>query len=314
MAGIGLVLNPYAKRHAKDPGLADRLGRVLGGDGVVRAATSFDELAEVVADFRRLRVDLLAVAGGDGTNHAVLTHLVRGWGEAQLPYVALLRGGTMNTTANSFGIRRKKPEALLADYKRMYARQALAPMRFVEPHVLRVGDRAGFIFGTGAIYGFIAEYNSRPDRSPAWAARVLATAVASSTVGGEVIGRVAQRWEGSVRFEDGTAFPDRDYLTVGASTCGQIGLGFQPFYRSHERPGHIHVLGIHCSAGDFIRGLPRIWRGVSQGGERTYERLCRTAVLVPRHREVPYMIDGDVYVHEGELEIACGPKLRILVP
>jgi diacylglycerol kinase family enzyme len=314
MPGIGLVLNPHAKRHAKDPGLADRLARTLGGDGIVRPASTFEELAEVVEELRRQRIDVLAIAGGDGTNHSVITHLVRAYGDQPLPYVALLRGGTMNTTANSFGIARKKPEALLTRYKRAYAQQALVPMRFVEPHVLRVADRYGFIFGTGAIYGFIAEYNSRADRSPAWAARVLATAIASSTVGGPAIRRVAQRWVGSVRFDDGTAFPDRDYLTVGASTCGQIGLGFKPFYRSHERHGHIHVLGIHCSAGDFIRGLPRIWRGVPQGGERTFEKLCPRAVMVPRVDEVPYMIDGDVYVHQGELEIACGPKLRILMP
>jgi diacylglycerol kinase family enzyme len=314
MAGIGLVLNPHAKRHAKDPKLSLRLARLLADDGLVRTADSFEELARVVEDFRRLKIDVLAIAGGDGTNHAVLTQLVRAYGNESLPYVALLRGGTMNTTANSFGIVRRKPEALLVRYQRAYARHARQPMPFVEPHLLRAADRYGFIFGTGAIYGFIAEYNSRPERSPAWAARVLAAAVASSVVGGELIGRVAQRFEGGVAFDDGTAFPERDYLTVGASTCGQIGLGFKPFYRSHERPSHLHVLGIHCGAGEFIRGLPRIWRGVPQGGERTYEKLCRSARLVPRYDEVPYMIDGDVYVQEGELEIACGPKLRILVP
>jgi diacylglycerol kinase family enzyme len=312
MSGIALLLNPHAKQHARDPSLADRLARVLGDEGLVRPVATHEQLHAVVEELASRSVDVLAIAGGDGTNHAVLTQVARVYGARPLPLVALLRGGTMNTTANSFGIPRRRPEVLLARVRRAYAEHALVPMRFVEPHLLRVGDRYGFIFGTGAIYGFIAEYNRRPVRSAAWAAQVLGTTIASSVVGGETVRRVAQRWEGSVRFDDGTAFPDRDYLTVGASTCGQIGLGFKPFYRSHERAEHVHVLGIHCTPGDFILGLPKVWRGRPQGGERTYEKLCRGATLVPRYDEVPFMIDGDVYVHQGELEVACGPRVRIL--
>ncbi len=312
MAGIALVLNPLAKQHARDPKLADRLMRLLGDEGVVRPVSTFEQLSTVVEEIRARSLDVIAIAGGDGTNHTVLTHLARAYGGQPLPHIALLRGGTMNTTANSFGIPRKKPEALLRAFKRAYQQRFVTPMRFVEPHLFRAGDRYGFIFGTGAIHGFIAEYNSRPVRSAAWAARVLATAIGSATVGGETIRRVAQRWEGSVIFDDGTAFPQRDYLTVGASTCAQIGLGFKPFYRSHERAEHLHVLGIHCAVADFIAGLPKVWRGQPLGGERTYEKLCRTATLVPRYGEVSFTIDGDVYVHQGELEVACGPRVRIL--
>jgi len=312
--GIALVLNPRAKRHQADPGLADRLARQLDSDGVVRTARTLDELNDVARELKKLRVDLVAVAGGDGTNHVTISGLVQAYGDATLPYFALLRGGTMNTVANSFGIPRRGPEALLAQYQRAYARHGWQPMRFVESQVLRVAERYGFIFGTGCIYGFIAEYNRRAERSAAWAARVLSTAIASSVVGGEAIERVAQRWKGAVRFADGTAFPDRDYLTIGASTCGQIGLGFKPFYRSGQLPQHIHVLGIHASPGAFIRGLPRVWQGKSLGGERVYEKLCKIAVLEPRADSVPYALDGDIYEHAGPLEVACGPQIRIVIP
>ena len=39
------------------------------------------------------------------------------------------------------------------------------------------------------------------------------------------------------RFDDGTSFPDRDYIAIGAGTVDQIGLGFRPFYRYAEEPG-----------------------------------------------------------------------------
>ncbi len=319
MAGIGLVLNARAKRHQRDPELAERLARILGDDGVVRAPESYAELSEIADEFRRMGIELVAVAGGDGTNHITISGVVEAYHGAKLPYFALLRGGTMNTTANSLGIPRRGPEALLTRYVEAYRRRMVTPMRFVEPNVLRVGDQYGFIFGTGAIYGFIAEYNTREERSPLWAARVLAGAVVTSAFGTGVAQRVSQRWRGRVRFSDGTAFPERDYFTVGASTCAQIGLGFKPFYRSGERPDGFHMLGIHCSTVDFVRSLPKIWAGQTIGGDKTYEKVCERAVLEPTPDEdgfgmVPYTLDGDVYRHAGPLEVAIGPRVRIVAP
>jgi diacylglycerol kinase family enzyme len=312
--GIGLLLSPRAKRHASDPDLGERLTRLVGDEGVVRTPRSLEQLAEVVAEFRRLGVDLVACAGGDGTNHVTVSRLVEAYGDAKLPYFAMLRGGTMNTVANSFGIPHRRPDKLLSMYKHAYARRSLQPLRFVEPNLLKVGSHAGFIFGTGAIYGFIADYNQREDRSAGWAAQVLGRAIASAAVGGDAVGRVAQRWEGEVRFDDGSAFPERDYFTVGASSCGQIGLGFKPFYRSTELPDRFHMLGIHTSPGGFILGLPRVWMGQTLGGHKTYEKLTSRAVLVPKHGRVPYTLDGDVYEHHGELVVSSGPRIRIVVP
>ncbi len=314
MAGIGLLLNPRAKRHLKDPSLAGRLARQLEGEGVVRSARTLDELSEVVEDFKKLGIELVAVAGGDGTNHVTISGLAQIYTGAKLPYFAMLRGGTMNTIANSFDIARASPEKLLARYRRAYARRAVKPLRFVEPNVLQVGHRYGFIFGTGAIFGFISEYNRREERSPWWAAQVLGRAITANIVGSSSATRVTQRWEGEVRFDDGSAFPQGDYFTVGASTCAQIGLGFQPFYRSGELPDRFHILGIHCSPGSFVARLPRIWRGKTLGGEHTYEKLTELAVLSGKNGRVPYTLDGDVYEHIGDLEVRCGPRIRIVIP
>ena len=102
-----MLLNPKAKRHQRDPELAKRLTRQLQDRGLVFRAQSLEELKEVAEELRRRDVDVVAVAGGDGTNHVTISELVQVYGEAKLPYFALLRGGTMNTTANSFGISRR---------------------------------------------------------------------------------------------------------------------------------------------------------------------------------------------------------------
>jgi len=314
MTGIGLLHNPHAKRNVADPDAANRLDAILGNDGISRRASTIDELRAAVAAFKEARIELLAVGGGDGTNHVTIKGLMDAYGDTPLPAFALLRGGTMNTIANSFGIPRRSPEVLLGRYKRCYARRGTHPMRFIEPNVMCVGEQYGFIFGTGAIYGYIAEYNRRETRDALWAAKLLATACASATVGGATIQRVAQRWRGSVRFDDGSAFPEADYLTIGGSTCGQIGLGFRPFYRSGQSADEFHMLGIFGSPLEFIMRLPRLWQGRSLGPNCTYEKMVRRATLEPSDGVMRYTIDGDVYEQEGKLEIACGPKVRIIIP
>jgi len=164
MSGIGVVLNPKSRKNLRDPGAYDRLARKLEGRGVVREARSIDELYRIAEDFRALKIDLLGISGGDGTNHITLTGFIDVWGGA-LPQIAFLRGGTMNTVANSVGVRRGKPEGLLARLIQDYAARASRPLRDVERHVMRIGDHYGFLFGTGTVRGFTAEYEPCADSS-----------------------------------------------------------------------------------------------------------------------------------------------------
>src|SRR5580704_15195134 len=137
MSGIGVVLNPKSRRNLRDPGAALRLARKLGDHGVVRQVRSIDELHEAAVDFKRLDIDVLGISGGDGTNHVTITGFLDVY-EHGLPQIAFLRGGTMNTVANSVGIRRGRPEPLLGRLIRDYVRRAIAPLENVERHVMRV--------------------------------------------------------------------------------------------------------------------------------------------------------------------------------
>jgi diacylglycerol kinase family enzyme len=312
MSGIGVILNPRSRRNRRDPSAALRLARALGDHGVVRTARSRDDLSRIAEDFRRLKVDVLGISGGDGTNHVTLTGFLEVYADEPLPPIAFLRGGTMNTVANAVGVPRGRPDGLLANLIKRYARRA--PLTSVERHVMRVGDHYGFIFGTGCIHGFIDEYYRGTDEpNPLWAAKVLLRASASVLVKGDMMRRVARRWEGHVTFNDGTSMPDRDYLTIAAGTVDQIGLGFRPFYRYADAPNHFHILGIHASALSFVRKLPEIWKARSMGANNTYEKLTQLAVLEARSGTVEYVLDGDLHRQNGPLPIRIGPQVRIIV-
>src|SRR5580704_17382124 len=123
MSGIGVVLNPRSRRNLRDPKAALRLARTLGDHGVVRQVDSIEDLHRTAEDFRHLDIDVLGISGGDGTNHVTITGFLDVYGNgkvadsaapALLPQIAFLRGGTMNTVANSVGIQHGKPEGLLS--------------------------------------------------------------------------------------------------------------------------------------------------------------------------------------------------------
>ena len=135
------------------------------------------------------------------TNYVTITGFLAVYESDPLPPLAFLRGGTFNTVANSVGIPRRSPDGLLANLIRRYRGREQDPLRCVERHVLRMGSHYGFIFGTGAIHGFIDDYNRTDDKNTLWAAKVLGRAAANVALGRET--RVARRWQGKVTFDDG---------------------------------------------------------------------------------------------------------------
>jgi diacylglycerol kinase family enzyme len=96
----------------------------------------------------------------------------------------------------------------------------------------------------------------------------------------------------------GERWQERDYFAVAAGTVEQIGLGFKPFHRANRQLDAFHVLGIHCSAVEFVASLPRIHRGLPMRDEHVTERLSTELVIETPTGAVPHMLDGDL--HSGE--------------
>ena len=307
---IGLIVNPRSRKNARDPAAAGRLEAQLGTAGVLRQTRTEEDVVTIAREFRDRGVDVLALAGGDGTTHVILTGFLREYGDAPLPAIALLRGGTMNTVANSIGVPRGHPESLLARLLHQRGRGESPPL--TTRNALRVGEHAGFLFGAGVVHGFLAEYYRGGEPSPAVAVRTLARGVASAALGGETIRRMARPFRGSV-VVDGARWPEREYLTVTGGSVDQIGLGFRPFPRASERPGSFQILGIHTSPLGFSVALPRVFRGRGLPEDKAYDALTTHAILEPSETRLEYMIDGDLHGCDGPLEVRCGPAVRLLV-
>ncbi|HEY3358280.1 MAG TPA: diacylglycerol kinase family protein [Polyangia bacterium] len=310
MPGIGLITNPRARTNKKDPSQMRRLGYLLGSRGVPEATGSLDDLYRVAEEFRAAGIDILAINGGDGTIGVTITAFVKVYAAAQtpLPLVAILRGGTMNTIANSFGVKGTPGRLLFELLDRYHLRE---PQAVYDRAVLRVGDGYGFLFGNGVIHHFLKAYYGTGNPSPAVAGRVLARGIAPAIGGGAVAAELTRRFRAHV-IADGQEWAVGEFMTVAASVVSQIGLGFTPFPRCNEEDGAFAVLGIHTSAFGFTQELPRLWRGRPMRRDKVVDTVARD-VLFESDEALEYTLDGDTYEGGKVLRITTGPRLGFIL-
>ncbi len=309
MPGIGVITNPRSGRNRRNPGLARQLAYVLGEQGQLAAPDDLEALHRVAEHFRERRIDILAINGGDGTNHVVLTAMRRVYGDEPLPRIALLRGGTMNTVASGLGIR-GRPEVLLGRLVAAY--HAGEPLAVVRRNLLEVEGQVGFLFGNGVISRFLEIYYEGSPPSPWKAARLLLQGIASVLVGGKLARRLTAHVRCRVTL-DGELWDRPSWLAVAAGTVDDIGLRFRPFRRVPFHPDTLEVVGAACSLTALAGQLPRFRFALPPSHPDILDGLGRELVLEADEPQ-SYMVDGDFHRGGQRLVVRVGPRVEIVRP
>lgn len=310
MPGIGIISNPKSKKNRNDPALAQQLAAEVEGLGALRETRSLAELDEAMQGFRRAGIDILAINGGDGSLHLTLTSMVKVFGGAPLPKIAILRGGTLNTVSNGIGVRGNPRSILQRVVRKVRAGEALAtkPVK-----LLRVEERYGFIFGNGLVANFLDAYYGTGDPSPATAARLLAVGIGSSLLRGEFARRLFDRVKARISF-DGEEQDTRDVLTLAIATVPEVGLGFTPWYRCDEDPSRMQALLVKGSPLGFVSQLPAIYAGKPIKPTRATDRLVEH-IRIEAETLPAFTLDGDLYKPKtgGHMDIRVGPRLEVIL-
>jgi diacylglycerol kinase family enzyme len=310
VGGIGVVVNPHARGNRHDPGArVERMRRVVGDVGVVRLTESVADLERVATEFRGRGIEILAVCGGDGSDHCTLTAFDRIYGSAALPLLLPLRAGSINYVANDTGGRRGSPEQVLGRVARDH-RRGKAHVT-CERDLLRVnGDELAFVLGFGTAVNFLRAYYAREHTGRLAASWMLARAIGSALVGGHEARALVQPVEADVDC-DGERLPFRRFTWFFAATVEQIALGFRPTYLATRKRGYFHVVGGPIAARRLIRRAVRIRRGFPTGEPDLYDSIG--ARLSIRFRTpTAYMLDGDVLDPCESLEVGVGRRVTIV--
>lgn len=313
MPGIGIISNPHSRRNRRHPEQMRRLVYILGQDDNHELTHRIEDVSEAARQFKANDIDILALNGGDGTNHVTLTKFIEVWGTENLPKIALLRGGTMNTVSNAVGVK-GTPSRLLANLvEKHYTNQ---PFETTHRDLLKItddtGSRYGFIFGNGLVANFLEEYYATGKPSPTVAAKLLGQAAVGTLLNSEFNQRLFRPFRARIELPDQT-WSERDYASVLASTVDQIGLGFRPFIRAEETPGTFHLLALTAGAVSTAMQLPRIRLGLPVPEDKIRSAVSSSVKFISEE-PIAYTIDGDMHVAEsGRVLMEAGPRLEIII-
>jgi diacylglycerol kinase (ATP) len=254
----------------------------------------------------------LAIAGGDGTLHQVVTRLLSmGLPTSQLPLIWVIPCGTMNILARCLGLARHP----LACWDTMDAAlEADGIWTRTEQRTLSIEGRHGFLFGNGVVASFLDEYNRlMSGSSHPSVPRLLVKRVGSALVGGVSTKALNQPYCGEVRC-DGQLWEGERWTAVAAGTVVQIGMGFRPFPEVLTSSDAMQVVGIGTGLRGLVWELPRIRMGWALSNPSNRTTLCRHLEL--RGPSQRYMVDGELYdaPESGVLTVRVGERVGFGVP
>jgi diacylglycerol kinase family enzyme len=301
LPAIGILVNPLAGGVRRDPDLPERLRRILGGRGDLVVAEGREEITRAVEGFRAQGVQVLGVVGGDGSNMFTLTaatHVFNG----DLPPLAFLRGGSVNTVGRWLGLR-GSPEQLLERLLRVDPRHPT-----VDLHTMRVNGNVGFVYGAALLSNFYKSFYQQKDKGFAGALLHGARSVLGSVFGTELGRSLYAPVRARIR-TGGEEIPLRDYTLMMASTIPNL-LGIKVTYRAQERPGCFHFVASGGSRPELARRFHKGLLGRPLGGTNHVD-VVTERLEVEFQRPQTYTIDGDLY--DGDrVVLEPGPRLTVL--
>lgn len=308
MSGIGVILNPFSKSHKKNPEKAKRMGFIVGDKASCKETEDLEDLRRVAEEFKTRDIDILAISGGDGTNHCTLTTFIQVYGEKPLPKIAFLRGGTLNTVARTAGIR-GTAESLLSNLVVKYHEDQ--PFRTTQLMLTKINEEYGFIFGLGVIYNFMEAYYKFGDPSPAHALGTLFRTIFSAVFNGPFARRMFDRFDGEV-IVNGKKWPYANYSAIYTGSINQLGLDFRVYYLVDKNPGKFHAVGFSLPPRNILRFLPRMYQGKSCGCPNLLEEATDEMTILLK-KPLRYTIDGDMKPACDFFRLTSGPSLNVIV-
>ncbi len=306
MQKIGIIVNPQAKKNRKMNNKSAEHFRAIGGELVeVRTTQNLDEIFTVAEEFKKKKIEYLAISGGDGTLHHVLSSFIFVYQNDEIPPLVILKGGTMDTISRSINLKGKGPEILQRLIDTITQGK---PITLHHRNTMKIGDKYGFLFGLGITSNFLVEYYRGGSTGPWKAVQV--------TLGGIIKGifntnaGLFRRLNARVTI-DGNELPFNDFLGILAATVENIGIGFKALYRAYEKDYSFHVLATGMKPIEVVFHIWDLKVGRKIHHPLHFDDIAST-ILVRAPRTFQYMMDGDLYEATGELLVETGPRIQFV--
>jgi diacylglycerol kinase family enzyme len=308
--GIGVIINPHARGNRRAPRRLARFRAIVGSDGEVVATESLAALDETLARFHDGGIDVLAVCGGDGSFHTVVSRALTVWDDGHFPLLLPLRGGTINNLSHSIGARRRRAERMLAHVVRDYRRGHTHDTAYGNLFIVN-GRYYGYTVAVGMVVNFLRLYYAGKRPGPARAAWLLARLGVSYFLGTSLIKGVAKPIVADITC-DGERLPFRQYTLLIASAVSHVGIGLKPFYLAGRKREGFHLLAGPSTPWELLTRLWRFYRGFPANLASLHDDLARS-VRIELAEPQAFTINGDIFEEPvSVLEIESGPRMKVI--
>ncbi|MBI4412223.1 MAG: hypothetical protein HY541_07050 [Deltaproteobacteria bacterium] len=309
MPGIGVILNPYSKKYRDNPERMKRMGFIVGDKASCKQTEDLSDLRRVADEFKSRDIDILAISGGDGTNHCTLTTFIQVYGDKPLPKIVFLRGGTLNTVAGSLNLY-GTPEKILSNLLIRYHEDL--PFQTRQVWLTKINDEYGFIFGMGVIYNFMNDYYRHGNLNPLIAAGTLFKAIGSAIINGKLARQMFDRFDAEVTV-NGKKWAFANYTAIYSGSINQLGLNARVYHYVEKNPGKFHAVGFSVPPRNILPYVPLMYLGKPCGCPNMVEEPA-TEMIVKLKKPLPYTIDGDMKPPCDAFHVTIGPMLTVLNP
>ena len=315
-AKIGLLLNPLSGRIRKRKGVIMHLLEEIPG-AIIREATSATEFNATVSDFMATGIDLLVIAGGDGTVQAVLSHLFMEHPPENWPILAILPGGTTNMTALDL-VNHNVLEDVTRNLSKYLLTRTLPSL--VRRHVLCIEQTGsakvyGMFFGIGIIARAVIFSRSRI-KQVGITGEIYSGLIMFGYILGLILGCRKGAWAAAqtTTIKVGGKTCNGAQLILFASVLDRLLFNIRPYWGQEQEPIHVTFIEQRCKK--LLRLIPSLMSGKSAAlkeHDGYHSHNCSTLELAI---DDDYIVDGESYratSQNGPLKISAAGPVTFLI-
>lgn len=312
MSKIGIITNPHSKMNRRQPHRRKLLGYIVGEKGRLEVTNSLDDLSRVAKEFRRRSIEILAIHGGDGTINRTITAFINEYGDAPLPKVALLKGGTMNVLANNLGMR-GSPEKIL--FRLVDAHSSDAVINTKSLRSMRVENNYGFLFGNGAISAFLDEFY-RNKSGPLGAGLLVLKLVFSNFFNKQFFSKIVSAMDVRLApLPSAVGVPEHHLsCAVLCATIERMPLGPRLFAKVRGNLNAMQCVSFAMDPKDVVKRFPATVLFHPEG--QSHDKLSFTCqeLVVATNGYRRFSLDGELFdATSDELAITLGPEIEFVI-
>lgn len=281
-----------------------------------RVTHSAQDIPWALRELAQLKVEVLAINGGDGSIAAILGYLLEHNIFPRLPLIVLLPGGTANMTAGDVGVRGKLSSAVQRFCQWCQGDRSTAGLLQKRPLLRVTTDAAtpshyGMFLGGGAIMQG-TEFSHREIHSRGLRDDFSMALGVIRTLWGLV--RDDPNFNQHVSIElgiDGGQYRHHDSLILAISTLQRLAFGMRPFWGGGAGAIQITIMEQHCTR--FLRTFISIARhrpsnnAIPESGYFSHNAdTCELSLQ-------GYLnLDGEIIKAQGKVLIEATPAVEFL--